>query len=264
MIAVKKPKNLEGYYDSRAVRLDLVAFDENDVVYDAEAQQKNTGLANLSRRSRYYQAQIDINLLEPGEEEFENLNDTYVIFISPFDLFGLGKYKYTFRMRCEEASDLILPDGQIHIFLNTHGTNKNEVSSELAELLDFMEHTQKKKRYQSQRVEALSRQVADIKANQEVGIRYMRFRDEFLIERMEARAEGRAEGREFHLIKQICKKIARNKSIEEIADALEEEVSLVREICDVAGEFAPDYDVNKILCPISGKMWKRRRYMGRR
>ena len=30
-------KTMEPYYDSRAVRLDLLAFDENETVYDAEA-----------------------------------------------------------------------------------------------------------------------------------------------------------------------------------------------------------------------------------
>ena len=32
---------LEPYYDSRAVRLDLLAFDENDTVYNTEAQKEN-------------------------------------------------------------------------------------------------------------------------------------------------------------------------------------------------------------------------------
>ena len=57
-------KTQEPFYDSRAVRLDLLAFDENDVVYDAEAQKKNTGIRNLKRRSRLYQSHIDVNLME--------------------------------------------------------------------------------------------------------------------------------------------------------------------------------------------------------
>ena len=47
-------KSLEPYYDSRSVRLDLLAFDENNVVYDAEAQQKNIGNRSMRRRSRVY------------------------------------------------------------------------------------------------------------------------------------------------------------------------------------------------------------------
>ena len=36
-------KTLEPFYDSRAVRLDLLAFDDMDTVYDAEAQKENKG-----------------------------------------------------------------------------------------------------------------------------------------------------------------------------------------------------------------------------
>ena len=34
--------------------------------------------------------------------------------------------------------------------------------------------------------------------------------------------------------------------MEVIAEELEEEVSIIREICNVAGEFAPEYDLEKI------------------
>ena len=73
-------KTLEPRYDSRAVRLDLLAMDENDVVYDAEAQQQNKGFDFLCRRSRFYQSQIDVSLLKPGDFNFGALNDTYIIF----------------------------------------------------------------------------------------------------------------------------------------------------------------------------------------
>lgn len=88
----------EPYYDSRAVRLDLLAIDEDDSVYDAEAQKENKGKRFLMRRSRLYQSAIDMNLLKPGDLDFGRMNDVYVIFIAPFDLFGEGKYMYTFRM----------------------------------------------------------------------------------------------------------------------------------------------------------------------
>ena len=39
-----------------------------------------------------------MNLLKPGDLDFGRMNDVYVIFIAPFDLFGEGKYMYTFRM----------------------------------------------------------------------------------------------------------------------------------------------------------------------
>lgn len=58
---------------------------------------------------------------------------------------------------------------------------------------------------------------------------------------------GKANGEKIKLIKQICKKLAKNKSIEEIADDLEEDVSTIEKICNVAGKFAPEYDIDSIM-----------------
>ena len=40
---------------------------------------------------------------------------------------------------------------------------------------------------------------------------------------------------------------SKNKSIEEIADDLEEDVSTIEKIYNVAGEFAPEYDIDSIM-----------------
>lgn len=58
---------------------------------------------------------------------------------------------------------------------------------------------------------------------------------------------GREEGEEYKLVKQICKKLKKNCSAEEIADMLEEDEETIRVICDVASSFAPDYDVDLIV-----------------
>jgi predicted transposase/invertase (TIGR01784 family) len=93
----------------------------------------------MRRRSRYYQSLIDSSLLEPGETDFGKLNDVYVIFIAPFDLFGEKKYCYTFVNTCIEDNDIKLDDGVVKIFLNTRGKNDDEVSKDLVELLHAME-----------------------------------------------------------------------------------------------------------------------------
>ena len=66
----------------------------------------------LPRRSRYYQGMIDMNLLDKSVA-YRYLNDTYIIFICPFDLYGMGLHKYTFEGRCKEAPDLKIGDGAI-------------------------------------------------------------------------------------------------------------------------------------------------------
>ena len=122
----------------RQVRLDVWAEDETDAVYNVEAQKENT--KNLPHRSRFYQALIDSKLLDPGEVDFSNMKDCYSIIIAPFDLFGRGLYQYTFQMNCNETGQP-LNDGAIRIFLNTHGQNPEDISSELKKLLYYMEHT---------------------------------------------------------------------------------------------------------------------------
>ena len=81
----------------------------------------------LPRRSRYYQGMIDMNLLDKSVA-YRYLNDTYIIFICPFDLYGMGLHKYTFEGRCKEAPDLKIGDGATRIFLNAKGT-RNDISS---------------------------------------------------------------------------------------------------------------------------------------
>ncbi len=59
--------------------------------------------------------------------------------------------------------------------------------------------------------------------------------------------EGREEGREEYLISLICRKLRKGKSIEQIADELEEDEVRVKAICGIADEFAPDYDEEKVM-----------------
>ena len=54
--------------DNRQIRLDVYAIDEDDVIYEVEAQKENTH--NLPKRSRLYQRIIDSKLLLPGVVDF--------------------------------------------------------------------------------------------------------------------------------------------------------------------------------------------------
>jgi len=62
----------------------------------------------------------------------------------------------------------------------------------------------------------------------------------------EGRAEGRAEGDILRLILQITKKLAKGKDIATIAEELEEDITVIEPICKVAGQFAPEYNFEKI------------------
>ena len=71
--------------------------------------------------------------------------------------------------------------------------------------------------------------------------------------RKEGRAEGRKEGQETHLVRQICVKLRKGKGVHQIADELEEEEEQIRQICEKAAEFAPDYEEDKVAEAVFGK-----------
>ena len=138
---------------------------------------------------------MDVSLLEPGEINFNKLNDSYMVMIMPFDLFGMNRYRYTFRYVCDEESELELKDGAIKIFLNTKGTNKEEVSQELIDFLQFVEDSSKLpgRAEENERLKRIHAKVHQVKKNEELGVRYMQEWEEKKIIEMKSRAEGRAE-----------------------------------------------------------------------
>lgn len=93
--------NLPG---NRGVRLDFYVEDEEGTIYDVEMQKLNRG--NIPKRTRFYQSLIDAPLLKSGEESFDHLNPSYIVVICDFDLYGQGKYRYTFTNQCREVRGL--------------------------------------------------------------------------------------------------------------------------------------------------------------
>lgn len=174
----------------RGIRLDVWGQDMDETIYNSEVQQKNT--RNLPRRMRFYQAVMDAGLLEPGCVDFNQLNDVYLIMIAPFDLFGLDRCVYTFRMKCEEVPNLNLGDGAVRMFLNTRGKKRDGVSAELLELLDYMEHTNSVSALalSSPRLRRIGRRVEAVKCNEGSEVKYMQLWEEKVMDRQEAREEG--------------------------------------------------------------------------
>ena len=58
--------------------------------------------------------------------------------------------------------------------------------------------------------------------------------------------QGRIVGEEQIIVRQICIKLKKGKTPEEIAEELEEDVSRVEQICEKAKSFAPEYDWKKV------------------
>ncbi|MGF0032064.1 Rpn family recombination-promoting nuclease/putative transposase [Bariatricus sp. SGI.154] len=209
---------------ARSIRMDVFSMDEDDTVYNTEMQ--DTKKYDLAKRSRYYQGLIDTGFLEPGIPDYNLLKTVYIIMIMTFDLFGYGKYQYTFEARCNEVPECLLEDKVTRIFLNTKGKNDNEVSEELIEFLHYLENTTDEvaEKSGSERIRRIHDRVCKVKTSEEVGIRYMQAWEEKYYER----EEGREEGREELLKEQIAKKLEKGKTLEAIADEVEKDVEEIR------------------------------------
>ncbi len=235
----------------RAIRLDVISMDKEKTLYYTEMQNKNTG--NLRKRSRYYQAHLDVSLLEPGCTDFNELNDSFLIMIAPFDLFGKGLYRYTFEGTCRECPELRLLDGAVKIFINTKGSNREDFSEEFLEFMDYLNRTNDEvaKQSKSNRIKRIHEQVKKVKASERMGVKYMQLWEEMALARQEAREEGReagmTAGESKKLIAQTCIKLRKGLVAEQISEMLEEDLSTIQDICELAKPFHPDYDNKKVL-----------------
>lgn len=103
-------KNLQG----RSVRLDILATDEAGRVYNIEVQRSDKGAG--AKRARYNSSLIDANITEPGDN-YENLNETYVIFITEHDVLKAGQPIYHIDRMIQETS-ASFGDGSHILYVN--------------------------------------------------------------------------------------------------------------------------------------------------
>ncbi|MGN0154001.1 MAG: Rpn family recombination-promoting nuclease/putative transposase [Lachnospiraceae bacterium] len=241
-------------YDAKSIRLDIILEDDEHTVYNLEMQA--TKLDYLVKRSRYYQDLIDLDLLEKGAD-YDNLNRSLVIFVCTFDPFDKGQYLYSFQNMCKQLPSLALGDGTEKIFVNTKGY-LGEVDEEFRQVMKIFNGMEANGAF----AEALQQEVIRVRSSEKWRREYMTlqiFMDDARKEerklgraegraegREEGRAEGRAEGQLINLIRQICKKLEKNKSVLEIADELEESEEDIRKIVTVMEKYTPEYDVEAI------------------
>ena len=189
-------KALLSAIDKRGVRLDAY-LDDGKTIYNIEMQTAEYGA--LPQRARLYQAHIDINQLERGQN-FDELRPSYVIFICTFDPFGQSRYQYSFRNVCRETGEE-LQDEAYKLFFNTTGT-EGEISPSLREMLQYINNPGAYPVHGS-KVELIRRieeAVEEAKMDIEWREAYMMYQTRIYDAAMEARMkglrEGRAEGRE--------------------------------------------------------------------
>ena len=97
----------------RSIRLDVHAKEKNGEHFDCEVQRANEGAS--PRRVRFHSAMLDSRMLKAGQS-FDELKDSYVIFITENDYYGQGKPLYYVERIVN--NNKIFKDGNHIIYVN--------------------------------------------------------------------------------------------------------------------------------------------------
>ena len=118
-IIQKDYKNLQG----RSAIMDCVARDSEGKQFDVEIQQDNEGAS--PKRARYHSGLMDMNTLNPGQD-FDELPDSYVIFITRDDILGYDFPIYHIDRHIKEADDSFQDEAHI-IYVNSRKQEDTEL-----------------------------------------------------------------------------------------------------------------------------------------
>lgn len=104
----------------RSITIDIYAVDGDGKVYDIEVQRASSG-ADV-HRARFHSSMIDTKMLKAGQE-FKEIHDSYVIFITAKDVIGAGLSLYH-ADRVIQETGAYFGDGSHIIYVN--GSYKND------------------------------------------------------------------------------------------------------------------------------------------
>lgn len=247
--------------DKHGIQIDAYIEEVNQdveipLVYDIEPNNYYMSESKLARRTRYYQSITDAKLLSKGLD-YEKLNDSITIFILPYDPFGEGALKYTFKRGCIEYPKLPYDDGQTVIYLYTKGKHDNTVyGKKLSDMLQYFENSNENTAGQDDDLTRTQQIIDNIRQSAEIGGKYMRMQEIMYLERQEARREGLEEGREEGrkkgieegrkegrkegreegqnrlLEEMVIKKLAKGIPERDLPDLLEQEPDTIKRILD--------------------------------
>ena len=193
VLKVETQKSVENLY-GRSVRFDVFATDTKGKKYNIEVQRADSGA--IPQRARYNSVMLDYHELKK-QDEFKELPESFVVFITENDVIGDG-LKIYHADRIIRETNKELGDGTHIIYVNC--SFKGEKGKPLDDLIhDFFCDNPKDMRHRQ-----LAKRVEFFKENK-IGVSSMSsiiaefFKDEIA----EAKAEGKAEGKETTLIENI-------------------------------------------------------------
>ena len=224
-IKVKSTKAQVEYKSAtkRSIKLDIQAEDVNGRLMDIEIQRSDRGSG--VRRARFHSSMIDRALLSKGDD-FEDLVDTYVIFITEKDKFGMGIPLYHIERKISEMDNALFGDGAHILYVNGEYRNlehpvgslmhdfncedaKDMVNPLLAEEVRYLKETEGGRSQMSRILEEMRNEVAE-----------------------KAKAEGKAEGNHEKAVNTALKMIAKKYEAEEIAEITGLSLEEVRKLAE--------------------------------
>ena len=122
IVRLFKQQPIETQIASKGVRLDIMIEDETGKLYDVEMQTTNE--KNLPERMRYYQCAIDNSAINKGDD-YNDLPDTFIIFLCTFDYLEKGLPVYTIKPYCTETEQEFT-DGTTKIIVNSTASEQAE------------------------------------------------------------------------------------------------------------------------------------------
>ena len=155
---------------------------------------------------RYNASTITINKSEPGDE-FEDVQDVIVIYISEFDMFGAGKTVYHVENVIKETGNPV-NDGLMSVYVNTEVADDSLISDLMQCFL--------KTDFKDDKFPNISRRMKELKHGEE---------DEKMCKSVEEYAERKA--------KEAAKEAAKKATEEAVKKAMAEKKKTVEKLNDM-------------------------------
>lgn len=171
---------------SKDIRLDILVR-SGKKLYNIEMQRSNNH--NLGERMRYYQSQIDKFSLDRGET-YNNIKESFIIFLCNFDFFDAGKMIYSFHLYEDKNKEIKLDNKSHNIIINAKGTHKNQSENMIA-LVNLMNENRINLNSPLAKVQAEIDRINNDPKERKI---IMDYETHLLAEKQDSKAEGRMEG----------------------------------------------------------------------
>lgn len=135
IVKIQRQKTVSLKMLRKGTRFDVWATDDKGQNFDIEMQTSNN--LGLLKRSMFYLGRMNDEQLMTGED-YENIKDSYVIFLCTFDPFGYNEAKNEVIQVLQNHRDKKLNSGQHIIFLNSTAIDKSSLMPDLSDFLNYM------------------------------------------------------------------------------------------------------------------------------